>query len=84
MSLVILVPVNLLWSVRLSLRKKLALGSIFSITVFIMVFAVIRVVVVSSYSSMPDMSWLYMWSSIEQTVCEFFCLLISGAVLRIL
>ena len=69
---VILVPVNLLWKVRLSLRKKLTLGSIFSITVVIMVIAVIRVVVVSNYSSEPDMSWLYMWSSVEQAVCKSF------------
>ena len=34
-----------------------------------MVFAIIRVVVVSSYSQEPDETWLYMWSSIEQTVC---------------
>lgn len=67
-----LVPVTLLWRVRLSIRKKLALGGIFSITVLIMVFAVVRVIVVSSYSSEPDQSWLYMWSSIEQTVCTSF------------
>ena len=35
-----------------------------------MVFAIIRVIVISSYSTEPDQSWLYMWSSIEQTVCK--------------
>ena len=65
----------MLWKVRLSIRKKFALGGIFSITVIIMVFAIIRVVVVSSYSQQPDQSWLYLWSSIEQAVCKFPTLL---------
>lgn len=65
-----LVPVNLLWKVRLSIRKKLALGGIFSVTVIIMVFAIVRVIVISSYSPQPDQSWLYMWSSVEQAVCK--------------
>ncbi|KAL9594377.1 MAG: hypothetical protein Q9219_007071 [cf. Caloplaca sp. 3 TL-2023] len=69
---VIVVPVNMLWKVKISLRQKLALGGIFSITVVIMVFAIIRVVVVSNFSQTPDQTWLYMWSSVEQTV--FACL----------
>ena len=60
----------MLWKVRLSIRKKLALGGIFSITVIIMVFAIIRVVVITSHTEQPDQSWLYLWSSIEQTVCK--------------
>ncbi|KAI4166774.1 MAG: hypothetical protein LQ343_007756, partial [Gyalolechia ehrenbergii] len=67
-GVVILVPVNLLRTVRLSVRKKVALGSIFTITVFTMVFAIIRVVVVSSYSKQPNQTWLYLWSGIEQAV----------------
>ena len=61
-NLVILVPVNLLWKVQISLRKKLALAVEFSITIIIMVFAINRVVVVSSFSRQLDQTWLYMWS----------------------
>lgn len=70
--LVILVPFNLLRQVRLSIPKKLALGGLFSITVIIMVFAVIRVVVVVSSDSHHelDQTWLYLWSGVEQAVCE--------------
>lgn len=68
---VILVPVKLLWNVQISLRKKVALAGVFSITLIIMVFAIIRVVVVSSFSHQLDQTWLYMWSSIEQTVCKY-------------
>ena len=35
-----------------------------------MVFAIIRVVVVSSYSHQPDQTWLYLWSGVEQAVCK--------------
>ncbi|KAF6221275.1 hypothetical protein HO133_002130 [Letharia lupina] len=72
LSPLILVPINLLWKVQLSFRKKFALGGIFCITVIIMVFAIIRAIVVSSYSQELDETWLYMWSSIEQAV--FACL----------
>lgn len=71
--LVILVPVNLLWRVKISLRRKLALASLFSVTILIMVFAIVRVAVVSAYSHQPDQTWLFLWDSIEQTVgkCSF-------------
>ena len=37
-----------------------------------MVFAIIRVVVVSTFSEqLLDQTWLYMWSSVEQTVCKY-------------
>lgn len=62
----------MLWNVQISLRQKMALAGLFCITFVIMVFAVIRVAVVSAASQRPDPTWLYMWSSIEQTVCEYF------------
>ena len=36
-----------------------------------MIFAIVRVAVVLSHSYLPDESWLYLWSSVEQTVCKF-------------
>lgn len=61
----------MLWKVKIRLRQKLALGGIFSVTVVIMVFAIIRVVVVSSFSQTLDQTWLYTWSSVEQAVCTY-------------
>ena len=66
---VITIPISLLWKVKISLRQKVALMSIFSVTVIIMIFAIVRVAMVESWSNEPDESWLYLWSSIEQTVC---------------
>lgn len=62
------VPVSMLWKVQISLRQKLVLAGIFSLTVFIMVFAIIRVAVLSSSNNIRDQTWLYLWSAIEQTV----------------
>ena len=58
------------WNIQLSLRRKLALAAIFSITTVIMVFAIIRVAVVSGRLKIPDESWLYFWTSVEQMICE--------------
>lgn len=66
------VPVSMLWKVQISLRQKLALAGIFSLTGFIMVFAIIRVTVVNSESNIADETWLYLWSAIEQTVGMLF------------
>lgn len=65
---VILVPLNMLWRVQISLRRKLGLAGIFSLTVFIMIIAIIRVEVMYDERAQADGTWLWTWSSIEQTV----------------
>ncbi|KAL8927555.1 MAG: hypothetical protein Q9208_002360 [Pyrenodesmia sp. 3 TL-2023] len=62
------IPFSMLWKVQMSLRKKVALGSVFSLTVITTVFAVVRVTSVSALTKQPDPSWSFMWSSIEQCV----------------
>ncbi|CAL8574177.1 hypothetical protein XPA_000145 [Xanthoria parietina] len=79
--LIIIVPVNLLWKVKISLRQKVALGGIFSITVIIILFAIIRDVMVSSLSQLLDQTWLYLWSSVEQTVSIMVACLASSRAL---
>lgn len=58
----------MLWRVQISLRRKLGLAGIFSLTVFIMIIAIIRVTVMYGNRDQADGSWLWTWSSIEQTV----------------
>lgn len=56
----------MLWKVRISTRRKLALGGVFCVTVITVIFAIVRVAVVAtSASGTADMSWLYAWSNIE-------------------
>lgn len=66
----------MLWRVRISWRKKLALIGLFSLTVIVVVFSIVRVAVVTTHKTQADITWditwLYMWSSIEMAVCKCF------------
>lgn len=54
--------------VRLPLADKVALASILSLGVIIMLFAIIRIVVTNQNNSHPETSWLNLWSQIEASV----------------
>lgn len=59
----------MLWNVKINARQKLALTGIFSLTVITMMFAIIRVAVVTRQTrANPDSTWLYLWSAIEPPV----------------
>ena len=68
---VITIPILMLWNVRISWRKKLALIGLFSLTVIVIIFSIVRVAVVTSHKTQADVTWLYMWSNIEMAVCMF-------------
>jgi hypothetical protein len=59
------IPITMLWKVRISMRRKLALGLVFSATVVTMIFAIARVSSISSSWYRQDMTWLYIWSNLE-------------------
>lgn len=62
---------NILRKVQISLRQKLALAGIFSLTTLIMIIAIIRVTAAFPYSKQIDLPWLWTWSSIEVSVGMF-------------
>lgn len=62
------IPINMLWRVQISVRKKLALTGIFSLVLVTMVIAIVRVAVISTFGLRTDTAWLYLWSSVEQCV----------------
>lgn len=64
---VVVLPINLLWTVQIHLRKKIALGCIFSLSVFIMVASIVRMAVYNA-SGTNDTSWLCSWSAIEMAI----------------
>lgn len=64
-----LVPLSLLWNLRIGLRQKLGLAGIFSLTVVIMIQSIIRVAVLGSGSQF-DLTWSWTWGTIELTVGE--------------
>jgi len=62
-----LVPLSLLWNLRIGLRQKLGLAGIFSLTVVIMVQSIIRVAVLGGGSQF-DLTWSWTWGTTEVTV----------------
>lgn len=72
MQAVITIPILMLWNVRISWKKKLTLMGIFSLTIIVIIFSIVRVALVNSKHRSIDISWLYMWSNIEVAVCTFF------------
>ncbi|CAI6283424.1 unnamed protein product [Periconia digitata] len=64
-ALIISIPVTMLWNVRVHLGKKLALMSLFSLTIIVMMTAVARVAVNPTKHIQADPSWLYLWYNIE-------------------
>ena len=68
---VMAIPINILWKVRISLPRKLALSGIFSLVIITMAFAILRVSVISAEADQSELSWLQTWSFIEQSVGQF-------------
>lgn len=55
----------MLWHVRIPLRQKLILIGIFSVTVVVIIIAIIRTTIIKLENGYIDISWLYVWSSVE-------------------
>lgn len=68
----------MLWNVRLPLRQKLLLMTIFSLTVIVMIVSIIRVADVGSSTQQPDISWVYFWSNIEMSTGQSIRFLINS------
>ena len=60
----------MLWNVRIPLKQKLGLIGIFSLTVVVMIIAIVRVVAVNKLSKQADPSWLYFWTNLEMIIGE--------------
>ena len=70
LTTVMIIPFSLLWRVSLPLKKVLALGGIFSLSIFVIVASISRVAVVSSTKA-TDQSWYYVGSAIEMATGKF-------------
>ena len=63
--LIISVPVALLWRVRLSLRRKLTLGSMLCLSVAMIFMTIIRTSLAPLPNGIIDTSWLFFWQGME-------------------
>ncbi|KAI1736964.1 hypothetical protein F4680DRAFT_235602 [Xylaria scruposa] len=76
-ALIVVVSGNIVWRVQITRRKKLALGAICSLTIFIIVVAIVRI------TGPPDQTWILLWSSIEMTTAIFVACIASFRTLYI-
>lgn len=67
---VLAVPSSVVWKSTLPLRKKLVLVAICSMTVFMMICAIVRIAV-GMKGQMTDLSWFLVWNSVEMTLGMF-------------
>lgn len=66
--LVLVLPISLLWKVKISLRQKLTLGALLSLTVFTVAVAIARIILALDVIAELDVTWLNMLSVVEQDV----------------
>ena len=69
-ALVISLPLNLLYTVRLAPKQKLGLAAVFSIGIIIILVAIARAVQISR-KAFADGVLLALWGIIESTVCKY-------------
>lgn len=81
-------PVWILWGVRISLRKKLALGAIFSLVGFTIVATVLRGALLSEVFTATtagktfNIPWVWFWFHIEFCTGEIYSIILTIATPR--
>ncbi|KND86517.1 hypothetical protein TOPH_08858 [Tolypocladium ophioglossoides CBS 100239] len=80
--LIMVVPIRVLWNLRISLVEKISIGVVFVVGLITMVTAIIRSVSLKSSSSSGQVSttWLMLWAAIEGAVAIIVGCLPSFAV----
>ena len=63
-----IIPLRLLWDLRVNRRQKIALTVIFSLVFIIIIFAIVRVIQISPASEHVDPIWLALWSMTEGSI----------------
>jgi len=77
--LVLSFPLALLWRVRISLRQKFGLGCVLSLSLFMIVIAVIRMGGIQQASGVVDIVWLAFW---QQQECSIAVIMVSVSAFR--
>ncbi|KAL8796095.1 MAG: hypothetical protein Q9195_001427 [Heterodermia aff. obscurata] len=66
--LILTIPILLLWGVKISLRRKLALGTILCLSVFTMLICIIRISGGNTVNGQIDTAWVIFWLQVEAAV----------------
>ncbi|KAF2144310.1 uncharacterized protein K452DRAFT_211591, partial [Aplosporella prunicola CBS 121167] len=62
---ILCIPISMLWKTKISLKRRLALGSICSFTLITMIITIARAVAMTRFSTSFDVTWMEMWSFIQ-------------------
>ena len=62
------IPVLLLWRVQIRLRKKLALGSLLCLSIFLVIISIIKVAAGDFINGQIDTTWAVFWLQAEASV----------------
>lgn len=66
------IPIKILWHAQISARSKIGLMVLFSLILFTMIIAIIRLTL-SLRNKREDDSWIYVWAAIEAAVGTLRC-----------
>ncbi|KAF4636427.1 hypothetical protein G7Y89_g1661 [Cudoniella acicularis] len=66
--LVLSIPLAILWTVKVNLRRKMAIGAILCLSVFMIIIAIARVTAAALPSGLSDTVWLFFWQTMEAAV----------------
>ncbi len=67
-SLLITIPILLLWNVQISIRRKLILGGILCLSVFMIIIAIVRISTGRNAKGQVDTAWVIFWLQAEACV----------------
>lgn len=64
-----ILPLRLVWGLQMSIRRKLAVGALFSVGIFCTITAIVRLVQIDlkTQDTQPNALWLTLWGSLEAT-----------------
>ncbi|KAI9761160.1 MAG: hypothetical protein M4579_001207 [Chaenotheca gracillima] len=67
--LIMILPMRLIWKRQMSLKNKIGVGAIFSVGMFCIFAAIIRLVQINSKtgSTNPNNEWIVLWGAVEAT-----------------
>ncbi|KAI1429876.1 hypothetical protein F5Y12DRAFT_725958 [Xylaria sp. FL1777] len=70
--LIMLIPITLLWNVRIQWKKKIAIMGIFSLSLITIGIAIARVADIKATqqsTGIPDSTYLWFWSALQASLC---------------
>lgn len=62
---VLIIPFHILWRIQINLRQKLILGATLSLSIFMIILAIIRISKIRADKETADIIWVIFWQQIE-------------------